>query len=76
MITRRYALQDAYGGGKSDEYYVVVPVAYYQSLKEELSGGGIRKIRTITISATVLSRWQMIIMRTHMGTESYVHIMD
>lgn len=42
--------------GESDEYYVVVPVAYYQSLKEELSGRGIRKIRTITISATVLSR--------------------
>lgn len=29
--------------GKSDEYYVVVPVAYYQSLKEELIGGGYKK---------------------------------
>lgn len=26
--------------GKSEEYYVVVPVAYYQSLKDELDGGG------------------------------------
>lgn len=39
--------------GKSDEYYVVVPVAYYKSLKEELTGG-MRKIRTIIISATAL----------------------
>lgn len=29
--------------GKSDEYYVVVPVAYYQSLKDELAGGGYKK---------------------------------
>lgn len=27
--------------GKSDEYYVVVPVAYYKSLTEELNGGGV-----------------------------------
>ena len=26
--------------GKADEYYVVVPVAYYQSLKDELTAGG------------------------------------
>ena len=29
--------------GKSDEYYVVVPVAYYKSLKDELDGGGYKK---------------------------------
>lgn len=27
--------------GKSNEYYVVVPVAYYKSLKEELIRGGV-----------------------------------
>ena len=27
--------------GKSDEYYVVVPVAYYKSLKDELDRGGV-----------------------------------
>lgn len=39
--------------GKSHEYYVVVPVAYYKSLKAELTRGGIRKMKTTTISATV-----------------------
>ena len=29
--------------GKADKYYVIVPVAYYQSLKEELIGGGYKK---------------------------------
>ena len=29
--------------GKADEYYVVVPVAYYKSLKEELIGGGYKR---------------------------------
>lgn len=27
--------------GKSNKYYVIIPIAFYQSIKEKLTGGGV-----------------------------------
>lgn len=60
--------------GKSNEYYVVVPVAYYPSLKEELTSGGILRARIITIFVIVLLNIPQITMKTLIEIESSVFI--
>lgn len=50
-IDNRIVYSTGFLGGKSSEYYVVVPVAYYQTLKDELIKGGILKRKTIVTFA-------------------------
>lgn len=52
--------------GKSDTYYVVIPLAFYQGIKEKLKRGT-SSIRIIIIFATVSCSRKQIILRMHTG---------
>lgn len=58
--------------GKSNSYYVIIPLAFYQEIREKLVGGGMNQIGIIIIFAIVLYVRSTIIMRTGTGIELLV----
>lgn len=52
--------------GKSNRYYIIIPIAFYQSVKEKIQGGGIILARIITIFAIAFCDRRRNIMKIHM----------
>lgn len=52
--------------GKSDKYYVIIPIAFYLSVKDKLTGGGIILIHIIIIFVTVFYGRNRNTMKTYM----------
>lgn len=55
--------------GKSNQYYLIIPIAFYSSVKEKVIRGGISLFAIITIFAIVLCDRRRIIMKIHMETK-------
>ena len=53
MVDGKNVFNTDYIMGKSENCYVVIPLAVYESIREKLFGGGTNRMMTITISVIV-----------------------